>query len=91
MQDDGGMCNSNSCANVDLSISQFALLVRVYNCIHLHGKYVYSTLALGKEREIVKEETALRKENTCLYVHLPIQYCTCIVCTHFHVHIQHLV
>ena len=39
MQDDGGMCNSNSCANVDLSISQFALLVRVYNCIHLHGKY----------------------------------------------------
>ena len=29
----------------------------------LHGKYVYSTLALEKEREIVKEVTALRKEN----------------------------
>ena len=27
----------------------------------VHGKYVYSTLALEKEREIVKEETALRK------------------------------
>jgi hypothetical protein len=26
---------------------------------NIHGKYVYSTLALGKEREIVKEETAL--------------------------------
>ena len=28
----------------------------------LHGIYVYSTLALEKERELVKEETALRKE-----------------------------
>ena len=28
----------------------------------MHGKYVYSTLALGKEREIVKEETAPKKE-----------------------------
>ena len=32
---------------------------------------MYSTLALGKEREIVKEETALRKEKeaVCCYVH----------------------
>ena len=31
--------------------------------------YVYSTLALEKEREIVKEETALRKEKeaVCCY------------------------
>ena len=31
---------------------------------------MYSTLALGKEREIVKEETALRKEKeaVCCYV-----------------------
>ena len=38
----------------------------------VHGKYVYSTLALGKEREIVKEETALRKEKeaVCCYVHV---------------------
>ena len=36
---------------------------------HVHGKYVYSTLALEKEREIVKEETALRKEKeaVCCY------------------------
>ena len=35
----------------------------------VHGKYVYSTLALEKEREIVKEETALRKEKeaVCCY------------------------
>ena len=33
---------------------------------------VYSTLALGKERERVKEETALRKEKeaVCCYVHV---------------------
>ena len=37
--------------------------------VHVHGKYVYSTLALEKEREIVKEETALRKEKeaVCCY------------------------
>ena len=31
--------------------------------------YIYSTLALAKEREIVKEETALRKEKeaVCCY------------------------
>ena len=40
-------------------------------CIYtMYGKYVYSTLALEKEREIVKEETALRKEKeaVCCYV-----------------------
>ena len=33
---------------------------------------VYSTLALGKRREIVKEETALRKEReaVCCYIHV---------------------
>ena len=33
---------------------------------------MYSTLALGKEREVVKEETALRKEKeaACCYVHV---------------------
>ena len=42
--------------------------------IHIHGKYVYSTLALEKEREIVKEETALRKEKeaVCCYVHVHV-------------------
>jgi hypothetical protein len=30
---------------------------------YIHGKYVYSTLALEKEREIVKEETALERSN----------------------------
>ena len=50
--------------------------------IHVHGKYVYSTLALGKEREIVKEETALRKEKeaVCCYVH--------ISCTRMRIYIQ---
>ena len=42
--------------------------------VHVHGKHVYSTLALGKEREIVKEETALRKEKeaVCCYVHADV-------------------
>ena len=47
----------------------------------VHGKYVYSTLALGKEREIVKEETALlrkEKEAVCCYVHVYIYIYTCI-------------
>ena len=41
---------------------------------------MYSTLALGKEREIVKEETALRKEKeaVCCYVQ-------CHVDVHIHV------
>ena len=47
---------------------------------------MYSTLALGKEREIVKEETALRKD----YVHVDVHVkkglctcrCTCILYTH---------
>ena len=38
----------------------------------IYNNYVYSTLALEKEREIVKEETALRKEReaVCCYVHV---------------------
>ena len=41
--------------------------------LYVHGKY---TLALGKEREIVKEETALRKEKeaVCCYVHVGVVY-----------------
>ena len=41
---------------------------------------MYSTLALGKERELVKEETALRKEKeaVCCYVHVHV---------HVHVHV----
>ena len=35
---------------------------------------MYSTLALGEEREIVKEETALRKEKEAAFVHVYIQY-----------------
>ena len=43
------------------------------NCVFLYI-HVYSTLALGKEREIVKEETALRKEKeaVCCYVHVDV-------------------
>ena len=35
---------------------------------------MYSTLALEKEREIVKEETTLRKEKeaVCCYVHVDV-------------------
>ena len=35
---------------------------------------MYSTLALRTEREIVKEETALRKEKeaVCCYVHVDV-------------------
>ena len=38
--------------------------------IFIYMENVYSTLALGKEREIVKEETSLRKEKeaVCCYV-----------------------
>ena len=44
------------------------------NEVSRHEKYVYSTLALGKEREIVKEETALiRKEKEAVHVHVDIQ------------------
>ena len=39
-----------------------AAILMAFQVIHVHGKYVYSTQALEKEREIVKEETALRKE-----------------------------
>ena len=46
--------------------------------VHVHGKYVYSTLAL--EKYIVKEETALRKEKeaVCCYVHVCV-YIVCVV------------
>ena len=68
----------------------FSMYIHVYTCLYvqctcihvpfyiqtctIHGKYVYSTLALGKEREIVKEETALRKEKeaVCCYVHVHV-------------------
>ena len=56
-------CTCSQCVMYTTSI------VRMHN-----GKYVYSTLALGKEREIVKEETALRKEEeaVCCYVHVDV-------------------
>ena len=52
-------------------------LVHVVLLIHVHGKYVCSTLALEKEREIVKEETALRKEKeaVCCYVQMYMYMC----------------
>ena len=34
---------------------------------YIHGKYVYSTPALEKEREIVKEVTVLRKEKEAVF------------------------
>ena len=49
--------------------------------VHVHGKYVYSTLAL---EEIVKEETALRKEAVCcymymyIYIYINIYVCVCV-------------
>ena len=39
------------------------------HCMY-HGKYVYSTLALEKERKIVKEDTAFRKEKEAVYSHV---------------------
>ena len=42
---------------------------------------MYSTLALEKEREIVKEETALRKEKEAVYCYA-VQGCI------QHVHVQ---
>ena len=68
----------------------------VHTDIHVHGKYVYSTLALEKEREIVKEETALRNEKEavcCNDVHvcvagtvvssagIPVVICVGMSCT----------
>ena len=50
------------------------MIVSQSRCIFasVHGKYVYSTLALGKEREIVKEETCIciciARETTCSLV-----------------------
>ena len=45
-----------------------------HKCLKVHGKYVYSTLALEKVREIEKEETALRKEKeaVCCCVHVDV-------------------
>ena len=42
--------------------------------------HVYSKLALGKEREIVKEETALRKEKEAVYavMYTYTYTCTCV-------------
>ena len=42
--------------------------------LYMYMENVYSTLALEKEREIVKEETALRKEKeaVCCYVHVHV-------------------
>ena len=55
-------------------VSQPPLQPRGKHMLYVHGKYVYSTLALGKEREIVKEETDLRKEKeaVCCYVHVDV-------------------
>ena len=50
----------------------------VYDIMYIHGKYVHSTLALGKEREIMKEETALRKEKEA------------VCCVHVYVHVQNV-
>ena len=46
---------------------------------------MYSTLALEKEGEIVKEETALRKvkEAVCCYVHVHVDTCICIFLQHW--------
>ena len=41
--------------------------------------YVYSTLALGKEREIMKEETALKKEKEAVYA---------VMYTYMHLHVH---
>jgi hypothetical protein len=46
----------------------------------IHGKYVYSTLALGEEREIVKEETALRKEKEAACIHVVVCSSLEVVC-----------
>ena len=45
-------------------------------CTVIYVENVYSTLALEKEREIVKEETALRKEKeaVCCYVRVHPQF-----------------
>ena len=61
---------------VFIQVNEHAHSHMVKDAYNIHGKYVYSTLALGKERETVKEETALRKEKeaVCCY------RCTCISC-----------
>ena len=54
------MIHIHVCMNIDCTRRGLAHACPNYSPI-IHGKYVYSTLALGKEREIVKEETALTK------------------------------
>ena len=76
------------------------IAIHAHTCMHymhmythdnMHGKYVYST-ALEKEREIVKEETALRrkKQYAVMYMYMcrctcvDVHWCTCISCTRIH-------
>ena len=68
------MCHTCACGSVDaLYTCTYSVPTCTMYMYIVHGKYVYSTLALEKEREIVKEETALRKEKEAV--------CTCI-CMH---------
>ena len=53
----------------------------------VHGKYGYSTLALKKEREIVKEETALRKEKEAVCCYEKEAVC-CYVHVHVYIHVH---
>ena len=58
--------------------------------VHVHGKYVYSTLALGKEREIVKEETARKerkKQYAVMYMYMYKLYKDAHNCMYTHIHI----
>ena len=62
------------------NLSVFVPCGLVYMYIYVHGKYVYSTLALG---EIVKKETALIKEKEadmymCIYMYVCIYMYMCI-------------
>ena len=59
---------SHTGLDVKMEVTQYAGCVSA----NVHGKYVYSTLALGKEREIVKEETALRKEKEAVYCYVHV-------------------
>ena len=69
-----GIVHVHCIIHVQCISSSNVYILYMYNVQYVHGKYVYSTLALGKEREIVKEETALRKEKeaVCCYVHVHV-------------------
>ena len=56
----------------------------------MYGKYVYSTLALGKEGEIVKEETPLRKEYAVMYMYMYMYklYKDAYNCIYIYIYIQ---